>query len=186
MQRTATEQPPAMMDLPTPSVFGANAKNLLLSVMNVVPVSDAIEVLQEMVEKSASTNAAIGLAGIRGTMAMPAIAAASGPAISTAVAGERLRRSSETVRNMIDRGELIAYRPPEDQTKILLPLWQFTRGGAQPWVSDLIEAYGANGWSLINFIVAPRTNLNGATYLHLLQNGASADVVKAAQRTNPD
>jgi hypothetical protein len=133
MQRSATMQSPATMELPTPSVFGANAKSLLLSVMNVVSVPDAIEVLQEMVEKSASTNAAFGLAGIRGTMALPTIAAASGPAISTAVAGERLHRSSETVRNMIERGELIAFRPVEDQTKFLLPLWQFTsRGGAQP------------------------------------------------------
>jgi len=188
MQRAATIHATATLGLPAPSVFGEHAKSLLKSVMNVVSVPDAIEVLEEIVEKRGGTDgSALGLAMLRGKIALPVIAAASGPALSTATAADRLGRSSETVRNMIERGELIGFRSHDDQTKFQLPLWQFTsRGGAQPWVADLVKAYGANGWPLINFLVAPRTNLDGATYLHLLQNGSSADVVKAAKRTNPD
>lgn len=174
-------------ELPVPLVLGDKTRRLLMSVMSVVSVYDVVEVLQEIAVKNASSDTAIGLAKIRGTLALPSIIAASGPAISTAVAGERLQRSTETVRNMIKRGDLIGFRRIEDQTKLLLPLWQFTpRGGAQPWVAELIKAYGANGWPLINFLVVPRSNLKGATYLQLLQNGVSADAVKAAKRTNPD
>lgn len=183
MHKSATVQAAA----PIPLVFGDQAKNLLMSVMRLVPVHAAVDVLQEIAELNAQTDTLLGLASIRGTLAKAAIATANGPSISTAIAANRLRRSAETIRNMIERDELVGFCPIDDRTKLLLPVWQFTpRGGAHPWVPELIKAYGANGWGLMNFIAAPRDTLDGASYLHLLQNGSVAEVLKAAKRTNPD
>jgi hypothetical protein len=56
-------------------------------------------------------------------------------------------------------------------------------------VKPLIDAYGDNGWGLVDFVTTPRQALRGATYLHRLLGGRGpeiAGVIAAARRTNPE
>ena len=182
---TATPLPDAPISVP--SVSGPRAKNLMLSVLEVVSTGDVIEAIQEKIEKNAQSDYAVALARLRGEQAKPAIEAASGPSISTAVAAKRLKRSAEHIRNQIERDNLVGYPALGDRTRFLLPLWQFAAENlVHPWVPELIKAYGSNSWALLHFVTVPRTNLDGDYYLHLLQTGRVDEVLAAARRSNLD
>lgn len=165
------------------------AKQLIRSVLDVVPLETAIEAFEEAALASRRPDAMLAVATIRGQRAKPHIEERSGPSEGTEETGKRLGKSSETIRGWIERRRLVAYRAESDQTRIRLPLWQFDDQGVRAWVRPLIEAYGDNGWGLIDFVTVPRSALGGAPYLHRLLSGRDAHieaVIAAAKRTNPD
>jgi excisionase family DNA binding protein len=170
-------------------LVGNQMRHLVRSVLAVVPLADALEVFSEFVQDSNESAAMLAVATLRGEEGKPLIESRSGPSNSTEEAGERLGKTAETVRNWIEQGRLVAYRAIGDRTRIRLPIWQFDDGhGVRPWVSSLIAAYGANGWSLLDFVTVPRSSLGGAPFLHRLLGGNEpdiAEVVAAARRTNP-
>jgi hypothetical protein len=165
------------------------SKRLVRSVLDVVPLDTAIEAFYEKALEANQAEPMLAVAALRGERAKPRIEARSGLSESTAETGKRLRKSSETIRNWIDRGALIAYRAADDPTRLRLPLWQFDGGSVRPWVAPLIEAYGDNGWGLVDFVTVPRAALGGAPYLHGLLSGRHAQLeatLKAARRADPD
>lgn len=165
------------------------AKQLIRSVLDVVPLDTAIEAFEEAALAARRPDAMLAVATIRGKRTKPRIEERSGPSEGTEETGKRLGKSSETIRGWIERGKLVAYRTEADQTRIRLPLWQFDEGGVRGWVRPLIEAYGDNGWGLVDFVTVPRPELAGVPYLHRLLAGRDADiatVIAAAKRTNPD
>jgi hypothetical protein len=125
-------------------------------------------------------------------MAKPLIEARSGHAMSSAVAGERLKLSDETIRARVKENKLIGYFATDENRKLRLPEWQFYGPHTiHVWVQPLIEAFGENGWALIDFMTVPRTGMvadtqfNGESLLQSLQAGNAEVVITAAQRANP-
>ena len=162
-----------------------HSKQLLRSLLLVLPVDDALDVIGESVVDS--NDHAIAVARLRGDLMKPEIDAASGISISTAEAAGRLGLSDETVRQKIKKGQLVGYCPLNDKTKFRLPLWQFSSAiSVFAWIPDLIAAYGANGWALMNFLTVPRDSLHGDNYLHYLVTDRVDEVLAAAERSNPD
>lgn len=141
----------------------------------------AREVLQERPEAAGSWE----LAALEGDAAKPIIEARSGHALTTDEVAKRLQVSTQTVRNMVDRLDVISY-PVVQGRGWSYPLWQFAPRGLHDWVKPLLHAYGNNGWGLIDFLTVPRTSLDGDTYLSQLKAGDIEPVLAAARRTNPD
>jgi hypothetical protein len=173
---------------PTPPADD-RAKQLVRSVLDVVPLDVAIEVFLDAARASGRADAMLAAATLRGERSKPLIEARSGPSESTEETGKRLGKSGETIRSWIERGQLVGYRAPADPTRIRLPLWQFDDQGVRPWVRPLIDAYGNNGWGLVAFLTVPRAKPAGAPYLHRLLSGRDAEidaVLTLARRANPD
>lgn len=146
------------------------------------PLNDSLDAI-----KSVNAANALCTARRRGALAKPKIEAASGPAISAGAAAMRMKCTSQLICTLIGKGELVGYRRVSARKELLLPLWQFdSDGAAHPWVTDLVEAYGANGWAFLNFVTAPRLHLKGRSYLHLLRSNNVAEVLLAAKRSNPE
>lgn len=121
-----------------------------------------------------------------GDVVLPVIERASGPALTASAVARKLGCTRPAVLKMISRNELIAYRLLGTGTRFMLPAWQFRpRGRVCPWVSELVESYGGNGWALLNFVLAPRKRIGGQSYLHLLKCGNALEVMRAAKRSNP-
>jgi hypothetical protein len=161
-------------------------RGLVRSVLDVVPLSDALQVFTEYVQHANSSDALLAALSLRGERAKPLIESRSGSALGTEDVGQLLRVNPETVRNWLTLNKLVGYRAPGDRTRIRLPAWQF-RGhqGIHDWVVPLIAAYGDNGWALLDFVTVPRSSLSGMSYLSWLQNGQHAEVIAAAKRSNP-
>ncbi len=141
-------------------------------------------VLREIGEPSTAWE----LSAMWGDLAKPQIEARSGEPYSTEEAAARLKVTGQTVRNKVERGELIAY-PARAGKGLRFPRWQFVPGGmVKPWVVAVIAAYGHNGWGLLDFLTVPREHLDGMSYLALTERGEDAigNVVEAACRSNPD
>ena len=181
---------PAASGLAPAPVVGERMRQLVKSVLDVVPLADALEVFSERVQEANDAIAMLDVAALRGEREKPVIESRSGASNSTDEAGERLKKTAETVRNWIEQGRLVAYRAIGDRTRIRLPVWQFDEAdGVRSWVIPLIEAYGANGWDLVDFVTVPRSSLGGAPYLYKLVGGREpeiAEVLAAARRANPD
>jgi hypothetical protein len=166
---------------------GDAGRQLVRSVLDVVKLEDALDVLEETVQAANRSDRLLDLLAIRGERDKVTIERRSGPSWSTDEVGKALKRSSETVRAQIAADKLVGYHALGDRTRIRLPAWQFQPGGApHPWVAALLEAFGANGWSLLDFLTVPRTDLGQSDYLHLLSNGRTEQVLAAARRSNPD
>jgi hypothetical protein len=166
--------------------MSSQTRALVRSVLDVVPIDEALEVLTEHVAKLNRRDPILAVQALRGERSKPAIDDRSGPSWSTDEAANHLKKSSETIRKYVAANKLVAYSAPGDRTRLRLPVWQFRDRDVHEWVSRLIAAFGANGWGLVDFVTAPRTHLNGSHYLHLLQSGRSDDVMAAARRSNPD
>jgi hypothetical protein len=122
---------------------------------------------------------------LQGDRAKPRIEHASGPSLSTEEAGQVIGKSSETVRGYIRKNLLAAYTAANDPTKLRVPAWQFDSAEVYEWVPRLIEAFGDNGWPLLDFVTVERVSL-GKRYLDLLREGEVEPVIAAARRANPD
>ncbi len=170
-----------------PMVAGEKAKALMRSLLDVVSHEDAISVLREVTEENAQGELAMQLLELQGERAKPTIQARTGPFLSTAKAAERLDCSAQHVRNLVERNELVGYPSLGDRTRTVLPLWEFSgQKTVHAWIPDLIKAYGDNGWALLHFVTAPRADLGGANYLHLLQTNRVDEALSAISRSNPD
>ena len=166
---------------------GEVGRKLVRSVLDVVALEDALDVFEETVQAANQSDRLLDLLALRGERDKVVIERRSGPSWSTDEVGQALKRSSETVRAQIAADKLVGYHALGDRTRLRLPAWQFQPGGApHPWVPALIAAFGANGWSLLDFVTAPRTDLGQSDYLHLLSNGRTEQVLAAARRSNPD
>jgi excisionase family DNA binding protein len=170
-----------------PLVVGEKAKALMRSLLALVSHEDAISVLREVTEENAEGELAMQLLELQGERAKPTIQVRSGPFISTAEAAKRLNCSAQHVRDLVERNELVGYPALGDRTRTVLPLWQFSgEKTLHDWIADLIKAYGDNGWALVHFVIAPRADLGGDNYLHLLQTNRVDDALWAISRSNPD
>lgn len=124
---------------------------------------------------------------LRGESVKPKILRLCGDEITTSEAAERLQCSVNTVRRLITKGLLVGHTALENRRHIRLPKWQFRRGsGVHPWVADLIQNFGSNGWGLLHFICAPQESLSGKNHLWMIKRGRLADVIAAARRMNPE
>lgn len=125
-------------------------------------------------------------AKLRGEAAKPLIESNSGQSLSAEEVARKLRRSSAQVHEMLQRGELIAY-PTIQTSELRFPEWQFVADSLHPWVTQLVNGYGYNGWGLLNFVTCPRV-VDGDAFTHLekLRNGDVDEVLVSARRTNPD
>jgi excisionase family DNA binding protein len=114
----------------------------------------------------------------------------SGPYLDAGKAAARLGVSEETLHRKVADGELIAYRVVREGDEVRLPLWQFADGDEVcAWVRELTEAFGGNGWGLVDFVTVPRASLENDSYLSLLKSGNHeriTQVLEAARRSNPD
>src|SRR4051812_48346968 len=129
----------------------------------------------------------------RGDAAKPLIERRSGPSISTAEAAERVGASDETIRKRIERGLYVGYPDLSKKERMRLPQWQFSGPReVHAWVEPLIQAFGNNGWALLDFLTIPRTGTIGGKmfdaepFLARLQAGDIQLVLDAAQRANPE
>ncbi len=164
-------------------------RDLVRSLLDVVPLADALAVVSEAVQEANDAAAMLQVAALEGEQAKPLIESRSGASYGTEEAGEHLGKTAETVRSWIEQGRVVAYRAVGDRTRIRVPVWQFAaEGGIHAWVAPLVQAFGANGWGLVDFVTVPRTSRGGAPYLHALLGGRPseiAEVLDAARRTNP-
>lgn len=122
---------------------------------------------------------------LKGEQAKLRIENESGPSLSTEKAGEVIGKSSETVRGYIRNNLLAGYTAANDRTKLRLPAWQFDGSEIHEWVPRLIEAFGENGWPLLDFVTVERVS-RGKNYLDLLREGEIEPVIAAAKRANPN
>lgn len=162
-------------------------ERLVLALLENVPIDEVMATLREYVMESNRADQMLEALALKGELAKPLIDRASGPSWSTEEAGRAIGKSSETLRNYVRDNLLVGYTAAGDKTRLRIPQWQFD-GQSKPhdWVSELIAAFGENGWPLIDFVTASRDNRNGKNYLHLLLNGQAEDVIAAAKRSNPD
>jgi hypothetical protein len=163
--------------------------NLIRSVLDMVSPQSVLDVLVGYVRRANDADQLLATLALRGELAKPVIEARSGPAWSTEEVGRRLGRHPETIRNHVAANKLVGYRAMNDRTRLCLPVWQFHQGRettTQPWVPDLLSAFGGNGWALLDFVTAPRTDLDGSHYLSLLLADRAGEVMAAAKRSNPD
>jgi hypothetical protein len=129
-------------------------------------------------------------AAVEGDKAKPLIEGRSGPSFSTDEVSERLQCSTQTVRNLKERGELLAYAGLHGNNGLRFPCWQFEAEGrrtrAKPWVPPLVAAYQGNGWGLLDFLTVPRESLQGLSYLASTERGQGAigAMIEAAARSN--
>lgn len=159
----------------------------VLALLHEVPVDWMLEGLRIRVLEDNRSEPMLELLTSKGERTKPRIERASGLSLSTEEAAEMLGKTAETVRSYINNKQLVGYRAAADQTKIRLPRWQFNEKGLHDWVPRLIEAFGDNGWSLLDFVTVARTNIEGEqSYLDLLRAGNVEEVIAAAGRANPD
>lgn len=149
--------------------------------------------MRQMANKAASLNQpralgnhAFNIARSRGARAKAIILKRCGRLLTAKKVAAAQCITVLTVRRRVKARKLIGFGSERDPTKLLLPAMQFARDGkVYDWVKPLIEAYGDNGIGLVGFLVAPRTNLDGATYLQAIQDHQTDRVMAAAMRTNP-
>ena len=128
-----------------------------------------------------------------GDTAKPLIERRSGPSISSAEAAKRFEVSDETIRSWIIANRCIAYDDLSKKKRVRLPEWQFLGPNRlHEWVRPVIEAFGENGWAILDFLTVPRSGLvadaefNGESLLQRLQAGEIDLVIEAARRANPN
>jgi hypothetical protein len=159
----------------------------VLALLHEVPVDWMLEGLRLRVLEDNRSEPMLEFLTSKGERAKPGIERASGLSLSTEEAADMLGRTAETIRSYITNKQLVGYRAAADRTKIRLPQWQFAENGLHDWVPRLIEAFGDNGWSLLDFVTVARTNIEGGhSYLDLLRAGNVEEVIAAAARANPD
>jgi hypothetical protein len=167
-----------------------NGIRALLKASNLSP-SRLIALAREQQQAMWDAKARWEEAVFRGDQAKPMIEGRSGPAYSTDQVAEKLSVSDTTVRNMFERGELVAY-PALRGKGLKFPFWQFSTGGrrstVKPWVKPLLSELDENGWALLDFLTVPRTDLDGISYLAHMERGDEAvcQVLEAAARANPE
>jgi excisionase family DNA binding protein len=156
--------------------------------MDGLPVSRLLALVREKVATDATPEQVWEHAELTGETTKPLIATRSGTALTTEQAAERLQVTEQTVRNRIRHGELV-FHPSLRGRGWLLPHWQFigeAPAAVASWVKPLLEAYGQNGWGLVDFLTVPRTDRHGANYLSLLLAGESGPVLAVARASNKD
>jgi hypothetical protein len=164
--------------------------------LQMVDTDTALQLLRALITRRSHQRTPEQVAGLltaRGDAAKPLIERRSGPSISTAEAAERLGASDETIRKRIERGLYIGYPDLSKKERMRLPQWQFSGPrDVHVWVESLIQAFGNNGWALLDFLTIPRTGTIGGRVfdteplLARLQAGDLQLVLDAAQRANPE
>jgi excisionase family DNA binding protein len=156
------------------------------------PVERLLAIVRDVATSQAlGPEAAWRVSGAVGETAHGLIESRSGAPFTSEELARRLGVTSETVRNLLKRQRLIAY-PARTGKGSRFPKWQFRAAGTkleiEPWVEPLLEAYGHNGWGLLDFLTVPRDASQGLSYLALLQQGRDGvdRVVAAARRSNPN
>lgn len=159
------------------------------------PASRLLDIARDAIATEQSAEAAWQLAELEGDQAKPLIEKRSGPPLSSKEVGDLLNVSDETVRARWRQNGLIGYEALRGKG-LRFPMWQFEEGVRQrftkarlvhSWVPGLIEAYGHNGWGLVDFLTVPRSDHNGMSYHALLRTeGGPAQVIEAARRANRD
>ena len=175
---------PRVAELALGTVEGL-AESVIRTAMDGLPVSRLLALVREKVATDATPEEIWEHAELSGETSKPLIAMRSGMALTTEEAAERLQVTEQTVRNRIRHGELI-FHPSVRGRGWLLPQWQFIGPEAAPWVKPLLEAYGQNGWALVDFLTVPRTDRHGTNFLSLLLAGDPAPVHAAARALNKD
>lgn len=161
-------------------------KAQVLEFLHRVPVDWMLEGLRLRVLEDNKSESMLEFLTSKGERAKPGIERASGLSLSTEEAADVLGKSPETIRSYIKNKQLVGYLAAADHTKFRLPRWQFNEKGLHDWVRRLIDAFGDNGWSLLDFVTVARTNIEGDSYLDLLRTGNVEEVIAAAKRANPD
>jgi hypothetical protein len=184
---TNSAKPPLGRTSTKTSKSGLKDKAEIMALLHDVPVDWMLEGLRLRVREDNRSEPMLEFLTSKGERAKPGIERASGLSLSTEEAADMLGKTAETVRSHINNMQLIGYRAAADQTKIRLPRWQFKEKGLHDWVPRLIQAFGDNGWSLLDFVTVPRKNIEGErSYLDLLRAGRVDEVIAAASRANPD
>jgi len=113
------------------------------------PARRFLDIAKELVRRDIEEpSTAWELSAMWGDLAKPQIEGRSGEPYTTEDAAGRLKVTGQTVRNMVERGELIAY-PARSGNGLRLPRWQFIlEGRVKPSVATVISTYGHNGWGL--------------------------------------
>ena len=151
-----------------------------------------IEIAREEQRDQWTAENAWAAASVEGDKAKPLIENRSGPSFTSEELAARLKVTTQTIRNMKERKELVAYTGFGAHNPLRFPSWQFVTAGSRlqtkQWIKPLLEAYGSNGWGLVDFMTVPRTPLNGLSYLASTERGEDGirDVIDAAGRSNPD
>lgn len=159
---------------------------LIRSTLSIVRVQRMLELLADHVRETNRADHMLAVLTLRGERAKPRIEARSGPSWSTEQVAVLIGKTSETVRAYITDGKLVGYTADGDRTRWRLPAWQFEGATAHEWIPQLVAAFGANGWGLLDFLTAPREGAGAPDYLNLLLAGRVEDVLMAARRGNPD
>lgn len=154
-----------------------------------LPARNLIAIVGEYLKENPDPWAQWELAALEGDTVKPVIETRSGLSLSTGEAAEMLKRTTQTICNMVERNELIAY-PEIHGRGWRFPRWQFAHGTVHEWVAPIIAAYGHNGWGLLDFLTVPRVvNGESFTYLERLKSPdpeAIDEARAAASRSNPD
>lgn len=176
------------LEVPSTTQF---AEEIILSAARTarLPARNLIAIVGAYLKENPDPSAQWELAALEGDAVKPAIENRSGPSLSTVEAAEMLKRTTQTIRNMVERNELIAY-PEIHGRGWRFPRWEFTHGTVHEWVAPILEAYGYNGWGLLDFLTVPRI-VDGESFTYLerlksLRPEAITDVREAARRSNPD
>ena len=103
-----------------------------------------------------------------------------GPCLSVSEVARRLGIARSTVIRWYFRDRLIAF-PVAFKMRRRFPIWQFGAGKAklQPWIYDVVQAFGSNSWLLVDFLTKP--GIGNSTHLVQLRAGAVVDVIEAAR-----
>lgn len=150
-----------------------------------LPVESLLILARELLQERPEAAGSWELAALEGEASKRTIIDRSGYALTTEEVAQRLDVSPQTVRNMVERLDLISY-PVIQGRGWQFPVWQFSARGVHSWVQPLLHAYSHNGWGLVDFLTVPRTTLGGDTYLSLLKASNVDAVLVAARRANPD
>jgi len=156
------------------------------------PVSRLLIIAREAMAQQPAPREVWEIAELQGEEAKPLIEARCGPSLTTEQTAEGLGVSDQTVRNIVERGQLIAYSALRGKG-LKFPAFQFTQGDGNKlvvhtWVTPLIKYSGGHGWGLLDFLTVPRLDRNGLNYLAMLRGEQSSqeEVLAAARRSNPD
>ena len=155
------------------------------------PADRLLKITREILGDEIDASIEWQMAMIRGEQSKPLIEARSGPAATTEDVAALLDCSDQHVRNLFQRGELIAY-PALRGRGLRFPRWQLAGQGKslspKSWVAPLTAAFKGNGWGLVDFLTVPREPLGGLSYLASVEGGHEAieAMLQAARQSNPD
>jgi hypothetical protein len=190
------QEPQDVLPRPEPEWIRTASEKAAFFALASLPLSTMVKIFQVAVKNKTSELSRENVDLLLTARAEPhklRVERQSGRSISTEQAAERLQITPEGVRKRIAKGTLIGYPAMGDgRNRMRLPEWQFAAPNVvHDWVPAVIEAYGTNGWALLDFLTTP---LNGEvagrrllnqSLLDLAQAGDVAFMLEAARAANP-